>query len=140
MSSDPKGPETIPLTAEADEHEGHYAWEVEPFDPEGPVGIVISMADVECGQPLDATLVVLADSDDEREVEWARSTADDIAARLNEHQAQAATIAELQREIGGYRQALSERWVCRAHRAGEQGEHQVGNSDCDYARRILGQI
>jgi hypothetical protein len=106
MSSDPKGPETIPLTAEADEHEGHYAWEVEPFDPEGPVGIVISMADVECGQPLDATLVVLADSDDEREVEWARSTADDIAARLNEHQAQAATIAELQREIGGYRQAL----------------------------------
>ena len=95
MSSDPKGPETIPLTAEADEHEGHYAWEVEPFDPEGPVGIVISMADVECGQPLDATLVVLADSDDEREVEWARSTADDIAARLNEHQAQAATIAEL---------------------------------------------
>ncbi len=105
MSSDPKGPETIPLTAEADEHEGHYAWEVEPFDPEGPVGIVISMADVECGQPLDATLVVLADSDDEREVEWARSTADDIAARLNEHQAQAATIAELQREIGGYRQA-----------------------------------
>ena len=106
MSSDPKGPVTIPLTAEADEHEGHYAWEVEPFDPEGPVGIVISMADVECGQPLDATLVVLADSDDEREVEWARSTADDIAARLNEHQAQAATIAELQREIGGYRQAL----------------------------------
>ncbi len=95
MSSDPKGPETIPLTAEADEHEGHYAWEVEPFDPEGPVGIVISMADVECGQPLDATLVVLADSDDEREVEWARSTADDIAARLNEHQAQAATIAAL---------------------------------------------
>lgn len=85
---------------------GHYAWEVEPFDPEGPVGIVISMADVECGQPLDATLVVLADSDDEREVEWARSTADDIAARLNEHQAQAATIAELQREIEGYRQAL----------------------------------
>jgi hypothetical protein len=111
MSSDPKGPETIPLTAEADEHEGHYAWEVEPFDPEGPVGIVISMADVECGQPLDATLVVLADSDDEREVKWARSTADDIAARLNEHQAQAATIAELQREIGGYRQALE-----RAHR------------------------
>ena len=108
MSSDPKGPEPTPLTAEADEHEGHYAWEVEPFDPEGPVGIVISMADVECGQPLDATLVVLADSDDEREVEWARSTADDIAARLNEHQAQAATIAELQREIGGYRQALAD--------------------------------
>ena len=99
MSSDPKGPETIPLTAEADEHEGHYAWEVEPFDPEGPVGIVISMADVECGQPLDATLVVLADSDDEREVEWARSTADDIAARLNEHQAQAATVADLRTEI-----------------------------------------
>lgn len=49
-------------------------------------------------------------------------------------------VAELQREIEGYRQALSERWVCRAHRAGEQGEHQVGNSDCDYARRILGQI
>ena len=97
------------------EHEGHYAWEVEPFDPEGPVGIVISMADVECGQPLDATLVVLADSDDEREVEWARSTADDIAARLNEHQAQAATIAELQREIGGYRQAL------------ENCLHRIGN-------------
>jgi len=119
MSSDPKGPETIPLTAEADEHEGHYAWEVEPFDPEGPVGIVISMADVECGQPLDATLVVLADSDDEREVEWARSTADDIAARLNEHQAQAATIAELQREIGGYRQAL------------ENCLHRIGNMPWD---------
>ncbi len=56
------------------------------------------------------------------------------------HDKLAATIAELQREIEGYRQALSERWVCRAHRAGEQGEHQVGNSDCDYARRILGQI
>ena len=106
MSSDPKGPETIPLTAEADEHEGHYAWEVEPFDPEGPVGIVISMADVECGQPLDATLVVLADSDDEREVEWARSTADDIAARLNEHQAQAATIEALQAEVTTLRTAL----------------------------------
>ena len=126
MSSDPKGPEPTPLTAEADEHEGHYAWEVEPFDPEGPVGIVISMADVECGQPLDATLVVLADSDDEREVEWARSTADDIAARLNEHQAQAATIAELQREIEGYRQALAQRGhVAEFREDGWSLEHPV---------------
>jgi hypothetical protein len=151
MSSDPKGPETKPLTAanaaramtllvmasrvdpnlrsavaDVESYLAELQREIEgyrqalekaiealaavsaPAVSRNPhsVGIVISMADVECGQPLDATLVVLADSDDEREVEWARSTADDIAARLNEHQAQAATIAELQREIGGYRQAL----------------------------------
>ena len=44
-----------------------------------------------------------------------------------------------QREIEGYRQAL-EHWICGAHRIGEQGEHQAGNPDCDYARRALGQI
>lgn len=50
-----------------------------------------------------------------------------------------AKYRRMEAEIEGYRQAL-EHWVCRSHRAGEQGEHQVGNPDCDYARRALGQI
>ena len=47
-----------------------------------------------------------------------------------------ATIDAQATEIAALKGAL-EHWVCRSHRAGEQGEHQVGNPDCDYARRVL---
>ena len=56
---------------------------------------------------------------------------DVIAAKDASIDAQATEIAALKGAL--------EHWVCRAHRAGEQGEHQVGNPDCDYARRVLGQ-
>ena len=61
----------------------------------------------------------------EDELEWA-------CAHFHPSSLEGAAFQELRR----LRQGLQE-WVCRPHRAGEEGEHSVGNPDCDRARRVL---
>ena len=100
-----------------DEHEGHYAWEVEPFDPEGPLGILISMSDVECGQILDVNTVILANGDSDEEIEWARSTAEEIAGRLNSIATLTAERDQLRIDLTAARElAKFEESVGDAHR------------------------
>ena len=149
-----------------DEHEGHYAWEVEPFDPEGPLGILISMSDVECGQILDVNTVILANGDSDEEIEWARSTAEEIAGRLNSIATLTAERDQLKEQLDGahaigfregYRLAKKrgeaqrdalETFICLGHQGNPQQERCGGawgyeepntwNSICVRAREALG--
>ena len=100
MSSDPKGPEPTPLSAELERAISARLLERPPTDPD----------------------------------EFSEFVAH-VRAQLGYKD---ATLDAQATEIAALRGAL-EHWVCRAHRAGEQGEHQAGNPDCDYARRVLGQ-